>query len=525
MELRHFFLVTAFLSITVLATPTIFSLLGGQHWFYDSNNSYCVKCHSDIRSELILSTGHTSFTCENCHVLNAGSNLTHGNVISPRCLDCHGTPPRTVNDSIGNISISTVAKIFGENIVNDESHNPFIMGANSSLFLKGENEACVSCHTAKSLTISMLYAMTYKFNADRTTDSLWQLSNYSKTDFTSHLLIEDNESTGMHEFPALTQLKCERCHSDTRDQLNNSFHHKDFSCGSCHQIYSSYHASSVPPCLYCHGNTPLNVTDLNGNPYTARTAPVYAGDLSGPDAHIPFVMSANNSNISTENNVACVSCHSSFNENISFTRPSFIEWDVVDSSGIWTIENLTYGLTKEINVTKYLNGKIHNISDIAEVNCISCHSDINDAVISGGHSNEQWRQKHNFTDYTDMNSYCRSCHRPSTQNNNGTSPYPAYPFNSPNHGAIQITCIDCHSPDKSGVLYVNLNGMPQTPAYNSSTMGSIENSIGLQPAFVQSYLCIACKNTNNPVPNNSLHFKIYTEPQVTVYINGTQQYP
>ncbi|MCZ7355986.1 MAG: hypothetical protein O8C66_08385 [Candidatus Methanoperedens sp.] len=517
MELRHFFLVTALFSIAILAIPAIFSLLGGQHWFYDSNNSYCVKCHSDIKSELLLSGIHTSFTCENCHVLNTSSNLTHGNVISPRCLDCHGTSNRTV-DSDGNTSVSPLAKVFGENIMNDESHNPFITGANSSPFLKGENEACVSCHTAKSLTISMLYALTYEFNADRTNDSSWQLSNYSKNDFSRHLLIQDNESTGIHEFPALTQLKCEKCHSETRDQLNSSFHHKDFSCGSCHQLYSSYHASSVPPCLYCHGATPLNVTDQNGNP--ARTAPVYAGDLNGPDAHIPFVISANNSNISTGNDVACTSCHSSFNTNISFTRPSFIEWDVVDSSGTWTIENLTYGLTKEVNVTKYLNGKIHNISDISGIDCISCHSDINDAVISGGHSNEQWKQKHNFTDYTDMNSYCKSCHRPSTQNSNGTTPYPAYPFNSPNHGAIQITCLDCHGkPD----LLVNLNENAQIPVYNSTAMGGIENSIGAEPAFIQSYLCMACKNTNNPVPNNSLHFKIYTEPQVTIYINGTQQ--
>ena len=533
MELRHIFLIVALLATTVFVVPTVYSLFAGQHNFYDTigQNIYaggvnvipCEKCHADIKEELDSSTYHVTFTCANCHILNT-SYPTHGiEVMDLRCLDCHSTPPRMITDSNNNVFLSTVAKVFGENITNKESHNSFIAGANASPLMKGENEACTSCHTAKSLTMKMLYTDTYGFNANRLIDSTWQLSDYSKkTELSGPVLIQSNGSAGKHMFVSVTQLSCEKCHPDVRDQLNNSFHHTYFSCASCHRLYSVYHASSTPPCLDCHGTAPETVTDQKGNTFKAPVATVYADNQSGADAHLPFVLSANDSNLPGGSNVACTSCHSSFNDNISFIRPSFIEWDVVNS-GTWTIQNLAIGATKEIRVTKHSDGKMHNTSETSDIDCVSCHMDIEQAVLSGGHSNEQWKLKHNYNNYTDMNSYCESCHKPLTQDSSGVSPYPAYPFNSVIHGAMKISCMDCHG--KSGNLLVNINGAMRTPDYSSNSMGSIEASIAQQPDFTQSYLCIACKNTGNPVPNNSLHFKLYTEPQVVIYINGVQRYP
>ena len=122
-----------------------------------------------------------------------------------------------------------------------------------------------------------------------------------------------------------------------------------------------------------------------------------------------------------------------------------------------------------------------------------------------------------------MNSYCKSCHKPQTKNEFGVSPYPADPFNSPFHSTMKITCLDCHGRYEN--LYTDINGGMKIPPYNSGDMGNIDISIREQNPFVQSYLCIACKNSGNPVPNTSLHFKLYTEPEVTVYVNETQQYP
>ncbi|HEY9204679.1 MAG TPA: hypothetical protein VIO58_02065 [Candidatus Methanoperedens sp.] len=523
MESRHILLIVALFTSAVFVIPEIYSLFSGQHQFYDQRNSVCLKCHPDIRYDMDSSAYHTSFTCENCHVLNMSSNLTHGNVINPGCLDCHGTPARTVTDSNNNTFLSPETKVFGKNITNEESHNPFVKGAISTPFMKGENEACVSCHTAKSLLIKMLYADTYAFEASRITDSTWQLSNYSKNaEMATPIIIFSNESAGKHAIQATAQLKCEKCHSNIRNQLNNSVHHTYFSCNSCHQLYSIYHASSTPPCLECHGTAPGTVTDEKGNSFIAPAAPVYASGAASADAHMPFVSSANKSNAATGANIACSSCHSGFNNYMSFIRPSFIEWDVVNSAGTWTIQNLNFGPNIENKITKYLDGTSHNILQVTGINCTSCHEDIAQAVIAGGHSNEQWKKRHNYLDYADMNSYCKSCHQPVTTDTGGSSPYPAYPFNSPSHGAITISCFDCHGKNN---LNVSINGVMKTPPYDGSEMGHIEASVGQQPVFIQSYLCISCKNTGNPVPNGSLHFKMYTEPQVTIYINGTQRYP
>jgi len=363
MELRHQLLIVALISAAILFLPSVYSLFSGEHAFYDSGTSKCIKCHPDTIQDLESSIHHTYFSCENCHLIDGASNHTHGSD-APRCLDCHALPLRMVTDSNNNTFISPLAGVFGENITNAESHNPLVNGADSNNLMKGENEACVSCHSA-------------------------------------------------------------------------------------------------------------------------------------------------------------------FSNDVSYTRPEFIEWDIINSSGTWTVSNIVTGQTKivnEMNISENFNGKLHNIrSGITDLNCNSCHEDIKQAVLAGGHSNEQWGNNHGYTGYADLNSYCKSCHKPLTQNSIGNSPYPANPFNLPIHSSMTVSCMDCHG--RSGNLFVDINGAIKTPPYNSNSMGNIENSITLQPAFLQGYFCIACKNTGNPVPNNSLHFKLYTEPQVTIYVNGTQQYP
>lgn len=524
MEFRHILLLIALLCTTVFVVPNVFSLFGGQHLFYDPGTSVCLKCHSDIRGELDSSTHHQYFTCENCHVVNMSTTETHDIVSNPGCLDCHGTLPRMVKDSMGNIFSSPTARVFGENISNKESHNSFVEGSINSLMMKGENEACVSCHTKKPISIKFLQADTYRLIAERGTDSTWQLSNYSKNiEVSDTLSIQADESIGIHSVPLTADLRCEKCHSNTRDELSNSSHHTYFSCDPCHKRYSEYHASSTPPCLDCHGTTMTLVTDQMGNTFSTPEALVYSNNASGADAHIPFVLSSFYSNVSTGSDPSCSSCHSSFNNNVSFIRPEYIEWDVVDSAGTWMIQNLIFGPPKETIVTKYIDGKMHNISMPYNINCQNCHDDIVQAVTLGGHSNEQWGlKKHNYASYADMSSYCRSCHMPITQDNSGISPYPAYPFNSAIHSAMVLSCLDCHS--RSGNIFVTINAVMVTPPYNSGAMGSIETSIGQQPAFVQSYLCMACKNTGNTVPNSTLHFQMFTEPQINIYINGVLRY-
>ncbi len=495
MELKHIFLLIAMVAICIVVIPSIYSLFSGQHSFYNPDQETCAKCHADIRSELDSSIYHLTFSCENCHVdptIN-NSGLAHGNVVECRCLECHNDITVVV-DRNGDGQVSSMA----ENIYSDkESHYPLILEAKSTPIMKGENEACVSCHTIKSLQITMNFAGAYKLKATRITGNGWQMSDYSRdVSGSNSLLTEFNGTVGMHTFPSLADFKCEKCHARERDQLDGSDSHTTFSCDTCHQLEIGYHTANVPSCLSCH---------------------VYQSG-AGADAHVPFVSSANDSR---EKNIACSSCHSSFNDGMTFTRPSFIEWDVRSDNTSWLIENLTFGVDKDIVITKNLDGKLHNIAspinDGNDGNCISCHDDIRSAVVSGGHSNERWKGGHNYIGYTDMNMYCRSCHIPQTQNSGGQTPYPAFPFNSGSHSAIKVTCIDCHV--KTDLL-ADVNGQIITPLYSSGNMRGIDISMAQQPYFVQSYLCIACKNAGNPSPENGpLHFKVLTEPEVTVYLN------
>ena len=458
-------------TLTIFIVPPIYSVFSGQHSFSDDSNN-CLKCHGDIKKELDSSSYHTSLSCGDCHV-NSSGNSMHGNIINSRCIDCHSQVENEVNN-------------------NKESHKPFIQQANLNSLMKGDNEACISCHTTKSINFNILFADIYQLKSTRIGEG-WQISDLSKNIIDSiPVSVDSNGTAGQHTFPSLSELKCEKCHERERVQLDNSNFHKDLSCESCHQLGKNgsgnvsdiYHIAEIPLCLNCH---------------------VYNSDI-GKDAHTPFVSSAQNSG---EVNSACSSCHSTFNNKITFTRPSYIEWDVRNDNGSWFVENLTIGTNKDIEINKnYSNGNLHDIS--LDGDCISCHKDINDAVTSGGHSYEG--QVHNYNKYTDMNVYCISCHRPLTQDVLGTNI----------HGAIKISCIDCHT--KSLSVDIMRNGNSEQPLYDSSKMGGIETSISGQPYFIQSYLCIVCKNIGNPSPVNgsSLHFKMLTEPNVDIYINDTK---
>lgn len=432
--MKKILIILAIISIVIISTIQILSLFSGEHYFYNMNDKNCLKCHSDIQTEIDHSDYHKSLTCEECHIIiNGSGNISHADIKNPRCLDCH-------------LSFK------------NDSHDPLILSAISSKVYKGENEACISCHTKRSIDIKFTYADTYSYLAKRNTGiGTWQISGSKDVGQGVTFNIKSGEGKGEHSFSK--ELSCEKCHLDVRNQLNISTFHSDLSCKDCHLMNTTRaHASYTPLCADCH------IISKKSN-----------------DAHT----------LDINGNSMCSSCHSSFNNKIEYTRPEYLEWDVVNvtdsqNNSKWLIENLDFGPSKSVLSEKNQDGKLHNISK--DVDCVSCHQDIKDAVIKGGHSNEQWEHKHNYG--SNMNAYCRSCH-----------------FSSTNHGGAKISCLDCHN-------------------INNEDMGHVGESMAQQKSFVQSYLCMACKNTNNPSPyNNSLHFKFYTEPDVTIYVNGVKRYP
>lgn len=488
MKLKNVFLLLAIISVMVVTMPEIYSLFTGQHDWYDIIPSGiqipCLKCHSNIKQE-IDAAGVMNFDCQTCHVNDTslyGSDR-HGNVAKPRCLNCHS---------------------YIETKLSNDAHRFFIEGARSSGLHKDENEACISCHTKKSLNIKFTFADIYKLAIFRDLSGVWQVSGSKALEKgIKHNAIYNDPSkvnTGQHQFVGKVNVVCEKCHSDIRGQLNTSVHYRK-ACRECHlkEPESGYnHAAAVPRCLDCHSY-------IFDNPGISNNV---NRDI---EAHMPLIDFGINSN--ELKNVACSSCHSTFTNQLNFSRPEYIEWDVVAyGEDNWSIENVTLGPMKKMSWYKKLDDKLHNIT--RNINCPSCHQDIRDAVMRGGHANEQWKKEpHNYRDYRDMITYCRSCHKPIVNI-----------VGYENHGGMKISCIDCHS--KNIRVDIRRNGDMKEPPFPSGDMGNIDQSMAKYNKNLQSYFCIACKNTGLPKPEGDrpLHFKIYTEPNVTIYLDGRLRY-
>lgn len=499
MKLKNIFIFLALISIIIMSIPQIYSLFIGQHDWYDiiqpGVQVPCLKCHSDIKQQ--LNTAEVmNFDCSTCHINDANPNPNpnpndhHGNVVKPRCLNCHSY-------------IATK--------LSNDAHRFFIAGANLSSQHKDENEACISCHTKKNLNIGFTFLDVYKLSVIRDSSGVWQVSGRKmfESGIVHNALYNDPNkvSTGQHVFVRGVNIRCEKCHADIRSQLNTSVHFRK-ACRECHlksPENTTVHAAAVPRCLDCHQYIFDN--------------PSIPNNINRPiEAHMPIIDYSIEKGITNSDvkNIACSSCHSTFANNLEFTRPEYLEWDVVaNAEKNWTIENLVLGPNKVVSVKKKMDDKLHSIT--RNINCPACHQDIRDAALGGGHANEQWQKKHDIREYNSQIIYCRSCHKPIVDSANAA--------NYENHGGMKISCLDCHT--KNIRVDIRRDGNLRDPPWDSDKMGFIENSILKQNKELHRYLCMACKNSDvpKPEPGKPLHFKIYTDPDVRVFLNGVQTYP
>ena len=163
-------------------------MFAGQHNFYDNIGGGaaaipCEKCHADVFSELSqrgsVNAVHMSQGCEGCHVTTAPTKegLTQGGRLGsdfhaaalPLCLDCHG------GSGPGNDARSI---LFGP----VEAHRAFANQANNSELLRGNNEACIACHTHVAVDINWTKAYKISFNAkENATTGLheWTVDNFA----------------------------------------------------------------------------------------------------------------------------------------------------------------------------------------------------------------------------------------------------------------------------------------------------------------------------------------------------------
>ena len=190
---KRILLVLAAIAIGIVALPSTIAMFAGQHNWYDTtlagNQVPCEKCHADIFSEISQGAAGTvnalhrgidpSSPCAGCHVTTAMAieNLTQGNqfhaAASPACLDCH-------SGTAGG-GKSAMAIVNGT----EEVHKAFVNQSVIAQFLKGSNEACISCHTHIGVNITWTKATTIEFAASETVLSdgshSWTVGSFNAT--------------------------------------------------------------------------------------------------------------------------------------------------------------------------------------------------------------------------------------------------------------------------------------------------------------------------------------------------------
>ena len=222
---------------------------------------------------------------------------------------------------------------------------------------------------------------------------------------------------GTHTFYNATKTDCAKCHSDILTQLSdtgrvNALHFNNSSnsdgCKACHTISQTmnsseeYHAAFKPNCTDCHQNTSIRGTK---------------------ESHSIIVAGANDSNVNSGINEACIMCHTKTAQIIEIrNRIVFaFENDSIAANGT-TEFNGSYFVTIP---SSYASG-IHNYRD--NVSCVMCHAKIQTIL---NQSREPYRDHRRFG--------CTGCHRGSGDQVGRTNETPV-----DYHASKVKYCSDCH---------------------------------------------------------------------------------
>ena len=229
---------------------------------------------------------------------------------------------------------------------------------------------------------------------------------------------------GTHAFYNVTRTDCAKCHSDILAQLSETGRVNDLhfngsdSCKVCHtisQIMNSseeYHAAFKPNCTDCHQNVSTNIRGTK-------------------ESHFMPVTMANNSDVNSGINEACIMCHTKTAQTIEIrSRIVFaFENDSIVANGT---ANGTNGTTTEFNgsyfvivPSSYTSG-MHNYRD--NVSCVMCHAKIQDIL---NQNRDPYQEHRKFG--------CTGCHRGSGMQVGMTNETPV-----DYHASKVKYCSDCH---------------------------------------------------------------------------------
>lgn len=222
--------------------------------------------------------------------------------------------------------------------------------------------------------------------------------------------------SGTHAFYNVTKTDCAKCHSDILTQLSetgrvNTLHfNSSDSCKICHTISQTmnsseeYHAAFKPNCTDCHQNASTKIRGTK-------------------ESHSILVTGANNSDVNSGINEACIMCHTKTAQIIEIRnrRVFAFERDSIVANG--TAEfNGSYFVTVP---SSYTSG-IHNYRD--NVSCIMCHAKIQ-AILN--QSRNPYQEHRRFG--------CTGCHRGSGMRVGRTNETPV-----DYHASKVKYCSDCH---------------------------------------------------------------------------------
>jgi len=342
---------------------------------------------------------------------------------------------------------------------------------------------------------------------------------------------------GSHEIKDITSpgndILCKDCHERIYNELlpENSSIHENFNCEECHRLqktadertithatsnstgwYSGNesHACYTPRCLDCHGGT------ATYNPSTDRWETTYHNDTGeikhapvarafnesppeyGTDysAHKQFVkQSSSDFDMSVGENEACIACHTNYSIEIEYSY----FWNIEYTLNNWDFGNsFRYNGTRYNTSSKSESGAKHEFINTSDINCISCHKNIYDALVTGtdGGTNED------FLTHSPIEIYTSGDHMSDWDTDNPWGHYRYHYIPAPaTNRAIWVNnsyCYKCHNVNK----YANDNHADST-TYNLTNVTDDTNSTLVHCA--EALTCQTChgsektkKVKNNP---------------------------
>jgi len=331
---------------------------------------------------------------------------------------------------------------------------------------------------------------------------------------------------------SVNNIDCVPCHQWVRNELDNATYHSGMICEDCHRfngtgiVFAEHdqegiqaHAAYTPRCLDCHNKD--SITLANGTTVDIEKAGAFSDENYGNDssAHKKFVKDSLNFSLSVGENEACIACHTNYSVDIEYSyfydiSYTLTGWDFGDS--------FSYNGTREYDNPFTKTGAKHEFINTTEINCISCHKNIYDALVTGtpktggedylthapieirhtsGSEVKNWDTDNPWNHYryhyipgpaanrsTGVNSsYCYECHNVKKYADGNTTARDYYNLTNVTddtnsaevHAAEALTCATCHGNEKTKKVIDNTdcNGSKSWDAFGHSNISSYSSFV------------------------------------------------